>query len=329
MNDGSGSEAIDPRILDEAADWLMELHAGDNNEANRIACAQWQQRSPEHARAWIRAERLLDKLGALPAPLSMQVLDRPAQRARRRTLGKLSALLLALPAGWLGWRALDREGLLAGYRTATGERRELQLEDGSLLTMNTASALDLRFSAKERLIHLHAGEILVRSAHDPIGRALRVRTAQGHVEALGTRFTVRQAQHETHVAVLEGAVRIEPRALGNDACQRLEAGRQVGFTSAQIGQTAIADATSSEAWVQGMLLADNMPLGELTAELARYRHGIVECDEAVARLRITGAFPIDGMAGTDRSLAMLAATYPVQAELRLGGLWVRLTSRPG
>jgi len=329
MSGTPGGGAIDPRILDEAADWLMELHGGNASDADRAACARWQQRSPEHSRAWARAERLLEKLGALPAPLTMQVLDRPQSPSRRRTLGKLAALLATLPAGWLGWRTFQREGLLADYRTATGEQRELRLDDGSLLTMNTASALDLRFSASERLVHLHAGEILVRTGHDKTRGPLRIRTAQGHIDAHDTLFSVRQVQDQTRVAVFEGAAGIKPVAGENDGDQTLGAGQQVSFSADRIGRISRADIASSAAWVQGMLLADDMPLSELTAELARYRHGVVECDETVARLRITGAFPIDGMAGTDRSLAMLAATYPVQAELRLGGLWVSLTSRRG
>ena len=70
-----------------------------------------------------------------------------------------------------------------------------------------------------------------------------------------------------------------------------------------------------------MLLADGMPLGVLAAELARYRKGVLRCDPAVANLRVSGTFPL---ADTDRSLAMLAATYPVVVASRLGGYWVTL-----
>ena len=41
----------------------------------------------------------------------------------------------------------------------------------------------------------------------------------------------------------------------------------------------------------------------------------------MANLRVSGTFPL---ADTDRSLAMLAATYPVVVASRLGGYWVTL-----
>ncbi|WYX12355.1 hypothetical protein WJ978_13795 [Achromobacter xylosoxidans] len=68
-----------------------------------------------------------------------------------------------------------------------------------------------------------------------------------------------------------------------------------------------------------MLLADGQALGDVVAELARYRRGVVRCDPAVARLRVSGTFPL---ADTDRALAMLAATYPVAIASRLGGYWI-------
>ncbi|MEG1114671.1 MAG: DUF4880 domain-containing protein, partial [Janthinobacterium sp.] len=57
---------IDPRVLEQAADWLMQLHSGAASAQQRRECERWRASDPEHARAWQRAEALLGKLGGLP-----------------------------------------------------------------------------------------------------------------------------------------------------------------------------------------------------------------------------------------------------------------------
>jgi transmembrane sensor len=79
---------------------------------------------------------------------------------------------------------------------------------------------------------------------------------------------------------------------------------------------------SLTAWTQGMLVADGMRLGDFARELARYRHGVVRCDPAVAQVRISGAFPLDD---NRRALNMLALTYPVKVSTHLGGYWVTIS----
>ena len=72
-----------------------------------------------------------------------------------------------------------------------------------------------------------------------------------------------------------------------------------------------------------MLIADKLPPADLAREISRYRAGIVRCDPAVARIPVSGAFPI---ADTRRTLAMLEATYPVRVQSATG-YWIALTAR--
>ena len=330
MSETLPGDAIDPGVLDEAADWLMRLSASDATPADREACERWRQSSAEHARAWARAQALLRKLGGLPASLAMPVLDRPARGGRRAALGqfgKLAVLLGVAPAGWATWRELERRGWTADHRTAAGERRDVTLLDGSRITLNTLSAIDVRFGTAERLVWLHAGEILVETGHrgEFAQRPFRVATQQGRLEAIGTRFSVREQVGWTQVAVYEGRVRLEPRNGG--LARVLEAGEQARFSPDGIDRVMAVDKMAATAWTQGLLLADGMTLADLAAELERYRPGTVSCDPAIAKLRVSGSFPVGGRTGTDRSLAMLAATYPIVLRVRLGGLWVTLSAR--
>ncbi|MDM0007266.1 FecR domain-containing protein [Variovorax sp. J22G73] len=320
-----------PHVLDEAAEWLMRLHDSAATDADRRACERWRQSHPDHARAWARAELLMNKFGGLPSALAMPSLARPSGTGtgigagaggRRAAIGRLAALLAAVPAGWLGWQLASERGWTAEHRTATGERRELRLADGTRLVLNTASAVDVRFDAAQRLVVLHAGEILITTAPDTaaVHRPFRVATGSGTAQALGTRFSVRKEDGATHIAVFEGAVRIAPRGA---ASRVVPAGQQARFRADAIDAATPAD-EAGVAWAQGMLLADGMRLADFAAELSRYRSGALQCDAAVANLRISGAFPIDD---TDRVLQMLVSTYPVDAVTRLRGYWVTLVPR--
>lgn len=316
--------AIDPQILDEAADWLLQLHDGAVKESDRIACERWRQRSPEHARAWARAELLMNKLGGLPSGLAMPALRRPANVGRRAAVVKLALLLAAVPASWGAWRFIDEQEWTADYRTAVGERCDLRLADGTRLALNTATAIDVHFDEKRRTISLREGEILVETAPDIAAkhRPFSVNSIQGNMEALGTRFSVRQRDGLTQIAVLEGAVRITPED-GKSMKQVLQAGQQTTFTKRNVQAPSDAD-DSVVAWMQDMLMADKMRMGDFAAELSRYRRGIVRVDPALTNLPISGAFPVGD---TDQTLAMLVSTYPVDAVTRLGGRWITLVPR--
>ncbi len=318
---------VSPQALEQAAEWLVRLQDGASS-ADRAACEQWRASDPQHAMAWERAERLMDQLGTLPPELAMPVLNRAPHAARRNAITRIVAAMLAVPVAWSGWRYAQQQPWVADIHTAVGERRTVTLADGTSVTLNTASAIDVRYTAAERLIVLRNGEILVRSGHAPDAGPLRVQTPEGTMQPLGTVFNARRYESSTSLTVLEGAVRITPADTVNaanaaDAAQVINAGSQTRFNRRHIAPTRAAD-PALNAWTRGMLLADHMRLDELVAELSRYRNGVVRADSAVAALRVSGAFPIGD---SERTLDMLVSTYPVDAVQRLRGYWITLIPR--
>lgn len=314
---------LDPKVLEEAAEWLMRLSERDLSDSERAEWECWRASSPERGRAWSRAQVLQGKLGGLPRSLAMSALDRPSSPERRTALGKLALLLAVVPAGWGSWKLAQSQQWSADYRTAVGERRELTLADGSHITLNTDTAIDVLFDTQQRLIQVREGEILVQTAPDasPQARPFLVSTREGRMQALGTRFTVRQLPSTTHLAVLEGAVRIELADARQAAPLVVNAGQRTDFSAQAFGPLSPADRNVG-AWTLGMLMADKMRLADFVAELTRYRRGFVRCDPAIAELRVSGAFPISD---TQRTLNMLAQTYPILVSGHLSGYWVTLS----
>lgn len=318
--------AVDPRLVDEAAQWLARMYAGRLSEADALRWTQWRDQSPEHQRVWHSAEELSRKFGAVPPGLGMPVLDRRRGLTNRRALLRTVAVLLVAPsAAWVGYRAVPWPSLGAEYRTATGERRTVELADRSRTTLNTATAIDVSFDATQRLVRQRSGEILVETAPDPapgVARPFLVETPQGRLRALGTRFVVRiDEEGRSRLTVLAGAVEVRPtRATGSPVI--VPAGRQMSFTADATGPVAPA-ANGAEAWTQGVLYAEEMRLADVLSEIGRYRSGVLRCDPAVADLRVSGAFQLED---TDRVLAVLAQTLPVRVDARTR-YWVTVTAR--
>ncbi|MFJ4394709.1 FecR domain-containing protein [Pseudomonas sp. NPDC089396] len=311
---------IDPHILGEAADWLVQLQSGSATEDDHRAVQAWCQRSAEHAQAWQRAEAILGDFRRLPTPVAGETLRRLSRQggvSRRQAMQRLGLLLLGAPAAWLAWRETPWQQWRADARTAVGEQRPLTLADGTRVLLNTDSAIDIHFNAQERRIDLLAGEILVTSAADT--RPLRVRTLHGQAQALGTRFSVRLDGPLTRVAVLEGAVQARPL---HGSGQLLLAGQRSAFDATRVQPASTLDADDL-AWEHGMLLARDMRLADLLQELGRYRPGLLRCHPAVAELKVSGAFPLTD---SDASLRLLGETLPVAIH-GLTRYWVTVEPR--
>lgn len=321
-------QPIDLAIAMQAAEWLATLMSGETTPAEKTAWQQWRQAHPDHERAWKHIESVSGGLRELDGPASRQALARrPASPISRRGSLRLLAWVSAVGlTGWFGARSEYAPGMaraaLADLSTGVGERRELTLADGSRLHLNSGSAVNIRYTGTQRLLQLVRGEVFIATAREtgiPY-RPFLVETAHGHAQALGTRYSVRQADGSTLVAVEEGAVRLMPRH-GN-ASPVLRAGQGGGMT-AQNALPAHAVSPDIWAWRQGLLLADAMPLRDFLHELSRYRHGLLGCDDAVAGLRISGVFPL---ADLDAVLLSLPDSLPVDVRLRTR-YWVQVEAR--
>lgn len=314
--DAGAEAAIDPAIVQRASEWMARLWADDASEQDRAECARWRAENPQHDVAWSRLQAFTGRFDTVPRGIARHALAEPPKAERQRRRRALQVLGLMAMAGGLAHvvRGTDAWQIAAAsHGTARGEIREITLPDGTQLVLASASAVDLRFDGSERLILLRAGEILVTTASDPQQppRPLRVRSRHGTVQALGTRFTLRQDEHHSRVAVFEGAVEVRP-ARAPDRVVRVDAGQGAVFSDGQ-ALAPVPAQESAAAWVRGVLVADDMPLGDLVAELARYRPGLLRCDPQVASLRVTGVF---SLRDTERALHNLTLGLPVRVVSR-------------
>lgn len=307
---------VDHAILQQAADWYAQLAGQPDDRELRQAWQHWHDQHDSHRQAWGFVERVSQRFAPLHGDVddATQTLDALRRQgvARRRVLRGVASLAGLGLLGLAGWRPLLREPMLAwqaDLHSTTGEIIEQRLADGTRLWLASDSAVDVHFDSRERTLRLYRGEVLISTASDP--RPLRVRTAQGSLQPIGTRFSVELERGTTRLSVFEG--RVLARCADSAAQQEVGSGHAVSFDEQGFGPLLPASA-NREAWSRGVLLAEDIELSRFVAELSRYRRGYLGLDPALRDLKIMGTFPLHD---TDLALAMLERTLPVRVQRRL------------
>lgn len=313
------ARSFSPQVAEQAVQWLLELQQGPLDPRQQQAWQRWLHADGEHRRAWDHIQKVNQQFSGLPGSLVQATVGALHSPGRRRAL---KALLLLGMAGATTLALRQQHWLpplVADYRSPLGQRRQLQLDDGSRIHLNTTSAVDVRFDAGQRLIHLLEGEIMLTAVAD--ARPLLISTDQGLITAGRGQVNVRQKPGSTQVQALQGAVTLQAAGLHGEP-QRLADGQQLEFERQRFNPPRPLDANSG-AWVDGMLIAAHMRLGDFLAEVGRYRRGQLDCDARAANLLLSGSFPLGD---TEKILDSLEAALPVNVR-RFTRYWVTVQSR--
>lgn len=290
--------------LDEALAWFARLQDSEASAAERKAFHSWRAAKPENAEVYARVEKLWNSPALSEALAKFPAAIPPAAtRNRRRTPGRWAAAAsVLLLASWM----LAASGLIdrwrADYTTVAGEQRRIALADGSIVILNTDSALALDFNDDRRGVRLLAGEGFFE-VHPDSARPFVVSTDNATVRVVGTRFVVR-AGEKTSVAVDSGIV-----ACGNEkgAGVQLTAGQRVSISKETVTSPETIDSGSTFAWLKGRLIFKDRPLADVLDELDRYHPGLIVIANAkLGNTRVTGNYKLDDTAAVVRALADIA-----------------------
>lgn len=293
-----------------AAQWLALLESGAATERDHAALQHWRDSHPQHEQTWQKAQSLRQRFSSLPQALAMASLDRP-QPGRRAVLKRALGVAALLPTAWLISRQLPIDTWRADLRTATGERKRLPLADGASLQLNTATAVDVDMA--QRRVSLVDGELALTV---PGAAAMTVQTRYGQLLVSHADVCIRQLASGCLVSVLKGTVQV--RDLSGQMAT-LQAGQQAPLKAGGLGARALFDVLQL-GWRDGVLTAQNQPLGDFLRELERYRPGVLRWEPRLETLRVTGSFRLDD---TDRILNLLASTLALDVQYRTR-YWVSL-----
>ncbi|VVO30243.1 FecR domain-containing protein [Pseudomonas fluorescens] len=305
---------LDP-VSEQAIDWMVSLRAGTPDAALQARFNAWLAMDPAHAQAWAKLQerlggsfntvRALDRRVPGQAGEARQLLLQP-HGSRRDALRVIAGLGLLGGGLWLGARSPLGDSLLADLHTGRGQRQDFNLADGSRLSLNADSAVDLQFDDQQRLVILRHGELMIQVAADP-RRPLRVRTAQGEIRALGTRFLVAQEPDASRVVVLQHSVQAR---LFDGTTLDLREGQSALLSARQISAVA-GDQRHRADWLSGRLNVLDDPLEQVVEALRPYSRGFVRVSPEVRHLRVQGVFPLDD---PDRTFTALAETLPIRVD---------------
>jgi transmembrane sensor len=304
------SKHVNHDLLQQAAEWFALLQSGSATDQERKDWQHWLSSNDLHQQAWQKVEHISHRFNDLPIETSRVVLDKSAI-SRRSILKSLAFVFITTGAGWQ-W--LRHQNWDAQYRTARGEIHQFTAEDGSKIWLNTDGSVDVLYTLTTRKITLRRGEIYIETAADITTHLIRkkrpliVDTQFGSIQALGTRFSVRDKENQIVVSVMEGEVKAQ---LSNQTqARRIKAGQQITFNQNSFSSISQQEQepSSPSPWIKGVILADNMRLADFIDELNRYHKGRISYDPTIANLRLVGAYPVEDV---DRILTALENSLPI------------------
>jgi transmembrane sensor len=354
---------LEPSIAEQAAEWWTRLHDEAVTPGDQREFGEWVARSPERIAAYLQIARLMRALRSgraqwpqtpadelireakstpldpmtLPGPRpesgwqspakggESAPIERPTARLSRRLqvagFACATGVLLVIVTGlWLG---LQRP---QDYTTGFGEQRSILLADGSRVTLNTASRMEVSFHQNRRVVSLLAGEALFEVARDP-ARPFDVVVRDSVVRAIGTEFNVELRPRDATVTVVEGRVAVLQKAAAVVPIPRpdraaaslpgpgrapaenpqlqpfpappgaliLAAAERVVITASGPGAPQhITDLTAATSWVERQLVFEHEPLAEVAARFNRYNRAQIVIEGAeLGRKQVTGVFRSD------------------------------------
>jgi len=312
-------------VFEQAAHWWELLESDSASSSDHREFGEWVARSPERVEAVLQTARLVK---AAKAPrvkwprTSAETLIRDAKASGKTVLPFSAARLINSvtggearhPRNRFAWAAAAV--LLLGvtltlfiletpkeFTTALGEQRSVLLADGSRMTLNTASVVEVKMHKSRREVRLVQGEALFEVSHDAT-RPFVVRAGSAVLKDVGTLFNVDMRARATTVTVVEGKVDVESASVADSGTQTergageaigsliLGANERVVVTPAGVGAPQHGvNVAASVAWTQRQLMFEHRPLSEVAEEFNRYNKERIEIDSAdLKRQEVTGVF---------------------------------------
>lgn len=288
--------------LAAAAAWSVRL--AEHDVATTPEFEAWLAESPENSSAWERVSGILQFIGEQQFSPELIAVRREAladlrdigpSRWYSRAAGKFVAglaLALIIPLGIATAIYLSPKI----YETNLGERRIVMLTDGSRLSLDSASRVDVSYTWRKRRLALEKGQARFDVARDP-QRPFTVQVDNREVVALGTAFNIDREGTDVVVTLLHGKAAVllntSSSSAGSDTRHRvdLEPGQEFRATADKTPTIRKVNIANATAWETGHLVFDDLPLAQVVRVVNRYSATSVVIDDThVGEMRISGVF---------------------------------------
>ena len=267
---------------------------------------EWEQAhlqyAPDHPTALSHYHNFLfaDRPGVANPASPLETTSWPIGQFRRRSWSVwLVAASVTVLAVFLGFY---KPLLTRTYETTYGETRTVTLPDGSTVTLNSNSSLQIpRFGFGKQLLGIPGrevrltGEAFFSVTHTATNQRFVVKTDNGpEVVVLGTEFTVFARPRGTKVALNRGKVVVHYQQPDQQAGQVMtKPGDLLTFTpTGAMHRHQTRQVPANPAWTEHRFVFDKTTLTEIAAMLAEnYGLHVRITDDEISRLTLSGAYP--------------------------------------
>jgi transmembrane sensor len=190
------------QIRREAEDWIILLDRGEKfTDQDKESLRKWMARSPVHIQELKSANRFWQnqELTSLMVPVASSA---TSSFSITRMSAYAACLLLGAFLIWQTFFIYTSNGL---YVTGIGQQQTVELDDGSVVELNTDTQLRVEYNSDHRNIRLLKGEAHFKVAKNR-EKPFRVYADNNFVEAVGTAFSVKKQGSLVDILVTEGRV---------------------------------------------------------------------------------------------------------------------------
>lgn len=314
----TNNNPVAPERLAEAGVWISRLHGGNRTRADENGLKRWLREDPENARAFEIATEVWDDAENLRRFVSLR--PKVSQRPRSSMAPIFATAAMASVLLFLG--AILYFQNLGVITTKVGEQRQMVLDDGTRVFLNTDTQLIVKYSEEARRVELRRGEALFNVAKKSDWPFI-VTAGDREVRALGTSFVVRKEDQQLAVMLVEGQVVVSPvveakrsaaeptlaqqpaQSTGSAAPSAdeqtsaparsdvftLSPGQRLTFGAGSPAKLDNPSVEKATAWRRGQVILDDTPLRDAAEEMNRYNATkLVIADDVSSDVLVSGLF---------------------------------------
>jgi len=311
------------QLIEEAAEWIVLLSADDDllKRTAQTDFDAWKSKSPQRQKIAQDIEQYITSIQKLVQTPQQQKMTQSvlktglhsARKQKNMRYGGILTVILCCVGGIYSYFIYHPVSYLtADIKNHAGEWKTQTLADGSQLKLSGQSAVNLDFSANQRVVELVQGEIFVDVAKDK-ARPFIVKTQHGQIEALGTAFSIQYQPDATGLKMLHSKVKVQ------SSKQELDQ-TKASSVIVTAGQEVILDRNGiqpihtfnlyneQQKWNQRHLIVENMSLSKVLNELNRNsKEKIIFNADKLEQIKVNAVLPLDH---TESALQLLSSVFP-------------------
>lgn len=268
------------KLRKTAARWFIRMQDAEPDAHERTQFEAWLMQSPLHQQEYASFSQSWDGIDSLAELKAMaqareisNFMDKEKRTKKIKSMAAvLGTCLVLLVAGLIGrqqymqWQALPTMQLAS--QTSTSQITTRTLDDGTQVTLNASSKVEVTYYRNQRHVQLSQGEAIFEVTKDT-ERPFVVETDTTKVTVLGTRFAVNKLSHFVRVSVDHGQVKVESKGIASEVL--LGNGQVVEVPKNQPIQFKHTSAADYFKFVDGIIVFNQSDIHEIAEVLSRYR----------------------------------------------------------